>query len=298
MTPFGVKEGDPVQQRSRVFFSVLIASILVAGGVLALAFQAFLNPPDFSQMKTQIEVRIKLANGQDSTRKVGPQTADWVPISQVSNKLLFAIISSEDTSFYSHSGIDVHEVKESLKKDLKEKKWARGGSTITQQVIKNTFLTPEKTLWRKVKEVVYAFQLEREFKKNQILEFYVNLVEWGPGMYGIRQAANVYFGKSPSELTAKEGAFLALLLPSPRKYFVYFKNKELTQWAGNRLDKIVMIMNSMGFLTEEEYQSAQSESLWGKSDYVSDTPGAEEVIPSDEGAPPLLEPVEETEIEE
>lgn len=282
--------------RYKWMMAILLASLTFVGGVVSLAFQAFLHPPEFELMKSEIEVKMKRADGSEGTRLVGPRNSDWIPISQVSNMLLSAIISSEDTSFYSHSGVDVFEIKESIKKDWKEKKWARGGSTITQQVIKNTFLTSEKTIWRKIKEIVYAHQLEKVLKKSQILEFYINLVEWGPGLYGIRQAAQTYFGKSPSDLSAKESAFLALLLPAPRKYFVYFKNKELTKWAGGRLDRILFVMHSMGFLADEEYELARNENLWGKSNYTSNSEKEVEdsVNPETFKVPPQAVEAEET----
>lgn len=282
--------------RYKWMMAILLASLTFVGGVVSLAFQAFLHPPEFELMKSEIEVKMKRADGSEGTRLVGPRNSDWIPISQVSNMLLSAIISSEDTSFYSHSGVDVFEIKESIKKDWKEKKWARGGSTITQQVIKNTFLTSEKTIWRKIKEIVYAHQLEKVLKKSQILEFYINLVEWGPGLYGIRQAAQTYFGKSPSDLSAKESAFLALLLPAPRKYFEYFKNKELTKWAGGRLDRILFVMHSMGFLADEEYELARNENLWGKSNYTSNSEKEVEdsVNPETFKVPPQAVEAEET----
>ena len=197
-------------------------------------------------------------------RKVGPMEKDWVGLDAISNSLIGAVISSEDTSFFGHSGIDFHELKESLKKDIKEKRWARGASTITQQVIKNVYLTQEKTLWRKIREVLWAWELDKKLSKSEVLCFYLNLVQWGPDLYGIRQAARHYFNTSPALLTPRESAFLALLLPSPEKYYVYFQKKSLTEFSKKRIEQILNIMTRMWYLTDETHESALEESLWGE----------------------------------
>lgn len=232
---------------------------------ISLIVFAVVNVPSFEGMRTSVEVPIKLANGQKSTRKVGPKAPDWAPMNQIANSMLMAVIASEDASFFSHEGIDYHELKEAMKKDLQEKRWARGASTITQQVIKNVYLTPEKTLTRKIKELIWARELDRVLSKHEILCFYVNMVELGPGIYGVRQAARHYFGVTPAELTARQSAYLAMMLPSPIKYYVYFRQKKLTVWATKRINQILRVMNRMGFIEDAVYETAIRESLWGET---------------------------------
>jgi monofunctional biosynthetic peptidoglycan transglycosylase len=269
-----------MSKSTRIVLAVVLAFLLALGAGAGLLLNAFVNPPDFDAMKSSVVQPILLADGKTkSTRRVGPSAPGWVPASQISNHVLMAIIASEDTSFFSHKGVDYHELREAIKKDIEEKKWARGASTLTQQVIKNIFLSSEKSIWRKLKEFLWAQQLEKKLTKSQILTFYVNMAEWAPGLYGIGAASSHYFSIPPSQLSPKKAAFLAMLLPSPRKYHVYFQRRELTLWATRRVNQILHVMNSMGFIDDEEYQTARRESLWGETVL---TDGAEAAPGSDD----------------
>ncbi len=285
--------------------------VAIVGIVLAIAFLGSLvlylkfKLPNFAQMRSSVEMPIKLANGTESTRRVGPKAQGWVPIELISDYVIMAVISSEDTTFYSHKGVDLHELQEAIKKDFREKRWARGASTITQQVIKNAFLSSEKSLWRKLREFVWASELEKEFTKSEILCFYMNMVELGPGIYGIGQASTYYFGVVPSRLSVREGAFIAMLLPSPRKYHAYFRTKALTPWAKKRVNQIVETMFKLGYIDESARNQGLSESLWGSED--SGDPNAAEPfgdadegavdLPDDAAAPPVPPSVDEPEPE-
>jgi monofunctional biosynthetic peptidoglycan transglycosylase len=123
---------------------------------------------------------------------------------------------SEDASFYDHKGVDLYELKESLKKDWQKRKFARGASTITMQLAKNLYLSPSKDPVRKLREVALAWQLEHALSKKRIFEIYLNVVEWGDGIYGAEAASRHYFSKPASGLTVEEAAGLAALLPNPR----------------------------------------------------------------------------------
>jgi monofunctional biosynthetic peptidoglycan transglycosylase len=185
----------------------------------------------------------------------------WVTISEVSKKAAGAIIVSEDWAFYQHHGYDPNSIKEAVNHDLAKGTFARGASTITQQVAKNVFLDADKTVARKVKELFLAVKLEETFKKPKILEIYLNIAEFGEGIYGIGPAARFYFGKSPSELTAKEGAFLAMLLPSPKRYSVSFRQKQLTQYARKTIYTILGKMVQARYITEEEKIAERAQPL-------------------------------------
>lgn len=281
------------QRKTIVIVAVvgLLAAVAAFGG---LVFYFKFRLPNFAQMRTSIQMDIVAANGDDSTRVVGPKAPGWVPIELISDYALMAVISSEDTTFYSHKGIDLHELQESIKKDIREKRWARGASTITQQVVKNVFLSHEKTLWRKFREILWASELEKEFTKSEILCFYLNMVEFGPGLYGIGQASTYYFGVVPARLSVREAAFLAMLLPSPRKYHTYFKKKALTPWAKNRVEHIIETMFRLGYIDEESRNRGLGESLWGvekgepggPDGGVSDDPSLEDSDASTEGTAP------------
>jgi len=252
-----------MDKNNKVLLGIFLALTLLAGAGLALVVDAFVRVPNFSEMRNKVIVPIKLADKSWVDREMGPKTSSWVPARLISNPMFMAVIASEDTSFFSHQGIDYHELRESIKKDWEEKRWARGASTITQQVIKNVYLSREKSIWRKFKELVWARQIEKVLSKTEILTFYLNMAEWGPSIYGIGSASQHYFGISPSEISAKQAAFLAMLLPSPIKFHSYFVKKELTPFARGRVGKILRVMLRMGFLEEQQYREALSEKLWG-----------------------------------
>lgn len=141
-----------------------------------------------------------------------------VPLSRISGPLKQAVITAEDGRFYRHGGVDFHEMRESIKKNRVRGRYVRGFSTITMQVAKNLYLPPHKTLSRKAAEIFIAWHLERKLSKDRILEIYLNVIEWGEGLYGVEAAARYYFKKSAAALSADEAAFLAAILPNPRKW--------------------------------------------------------------------------------
>ena len=142
----------------------------------------------------------------------------WVNISNVNHSLLRAVICMEDGSFFKHKGIDWKELNTSLKVNKRRGRTVRGGSTITMQTAKNLYLTTSKNVLRKAKEFIITFRMEKELSKRAILENYINAVEWGDGIFGIKRAADNYFGKHPSELKSSESARLAAVIPSPLKH--------------------------------------------------------------------------------
>lgn len=183
-----------------------------------------------------MQQRMDEASGEGRTMKVRQQ---WIPLKRVPRYVLDAIIVAEDGTFYSHSGFDWFEVKESIKRNIEEGRAARGASTITQQLAKNLYLSTSKNPMRKLKEMSITFFLERRLSKQRILELYVNVIEWGNGIFGIEAASRAYFGKSASSLTVDEGARLAAVIPSPlrhspdqnSRYVLRRKNIVLTRMA-------------------------------------------------------------------
>lgn len=251
--------------------ALTIATILTLLAGVGAIVQTFSYTPNFDKLRVKAAVASWSHGEVVGARDVGPQVAGWVGLDAISNNLIGAVIASEDTDYFGHSGVDFHELKESLKKDLKEKRWARGASTITQQVIKNVYLGREKTLWRKFREVLWAWELDKKLSKSEVLCFYLNMAQWGPNLYGIGQAARHYFQTSPAELTARESAFLAMLLPGPEKYYVYFQKKELTPFSQKQIAHILTVMMKMGYINESEYTAALTESLWGNNSEIINT---------------------------
>nr|WP_294793915.1 biosynthetic peptidoglycan transglycosylase [uncultured Mucilaginibacter sp.] len=152
------------------------------------------------------------------TMMVGPQNPDYTPLAEISPDLRNAVMTAEDPTFYQHHGFVEEAIRKSIATDIKEKKFKRGGSTMSMQLVKNSFLSMEKTLARKMEEILIVWMIENNniMSKNRMLEIYFNIIEWGNNIYGIREAARYYFGKAPSELTLGESIYLASIVPSPR----------------------------------------------------------------------------------
>jgi monofunctional biosynthetic peptidoglycan transglycosylase len=186
---------------------------------------------------------------------------NWVGLSEVSLRAVNAILISEDWAYYQHHGFDMNQIKEAVQEDWERKGFARGASTITQQVVRNVFLSKDKNLWRKLKEIYLARRLDETVGKKKVLETYLNIAEWGPGIFGIEDASLYYFQKRPAELTAKEGAFLAMLLPSPIRYGQSFRQRQLTDYASDTIQTILDKMVQAHLLTDEEKSAEWSRPL-------------------------------------
>jgi len=157
-------------------------------------------------------------HGERVPRRTGDNTPGWTPLSQVSPDLVHALLAAEDSAFFRHAGYDPEAIQAALDADIEAGLVLRGGSTISQQLAKNLFLDGEQTLVRKLRELLLAVELDRSLGKERVLELYLNVVEFGPGIHGIGAACEVYFMKRPSRVSPLEAAFLAALLPSPRRY--------------------------------------------------------------------------------
>ena len=165
----------------------------------------------------------------------------WKPLDHISPLLTETVVFLEDAKFWQHEGVDTDGMVTALQEDIKAGRFKRGGSTITQQLAKNLFLGKEKSLMRKIKELQRAVQLERELTKREILELYLNVIEWGPGLYGAEAAARTYFDKTASELTREEAWLLALMIPNPKELCLWFRpnaRKSLLKRAESLTDRL------------------------------------------------------------
>jgi monofunctional biosynthetic peptidoglycan transglycosylase len=142
----------------------------------------------------------------------------WVPLSQISPYLIKAVLVAEDDKFWHHEGFDFDAIEKALQKNIKAGGFKVGGSTISQQLTKNIYLTPEKNILRKIKEAIITWRIEKNLSKKRILELYLNVAEWGQGIFGVEAASNYYYGKSTAELSPEEAIRLAVVLPNPIKY--------------------------------------------------------------------------------
>jgi len=162
----------------------------------------------------------------------------WVNIYDVNPNFLKAVLSLEDDAFFIHKGIDWNQLNKSLKENKRKKRIIRGGSTITMQLAKNLYLTTERSVLRKAKEMIITFRIEKEVSKKSILENYVNAVEWGDGIFGIKEASNIYFNKEPVNLSLSECARLAAVIPSPLEHKPNTNSKYVQHRAGLALARL------------------------------------------------------------
>lgn len=180
---------------------------------------------------------------------------NYTPLSHISPFLRHAVLTSEDPSFFRHKGFINEAFKQSIIKNIKTKKFARGGSTISMQLVKNVFLTREKTLSRKLEEIllVYVLENQRISSKERMLEVYFNIIEWGPNVYGIAEASRFYFQKHPSELTLKECLFLASIIPSPKRFMWQFDDQgELRTAYSRHQERLTKLMFQRGILHTQD----------------------------------------------
>lgn len=186
---------------------------------------------------------------------VGESNPYFTPLENISPYLQKCVLTSEDPSFYYHNGFVNEAFKQSIIKNIKTKKFARGASTISMQLVKNVFLTREKNLSRKLEEIllVYVLESQRISSKHRMFEVYFNIIEWGPNVYGIGEASQFYFQKSPFDLTLKESLFLASIIPSPKKYRWKFDNQgNLKPFAIQKHNFIKNLMLRRGLITSED----------------------------------------------
>jgi monofunctional biosynthetic peptidoglycan transglycosylase len=171
------------------------------------------NPSSTSFMRHQLAIlREKTPNAQLQQQ--------WVPYEKISNQLKRAIIASEDANFSEHDGVDWNAIEKAYEKNTKKGKVVSGGSTITQQLAKNLFLSGQRSYFRKAQEFIITFMLESVMDKERIFEIYLNVVEWGNGVYGAEAASRHYYGTSAASLNAAQAARLAVMLPNPRFFDV------------------------------------------------------------------------------
>jgi len=190
---------------------------------------------------------------QDKGRKISLHQI-WTPLSDISPYLIKAVLIAEDDKFWRHEGFDYEAIQKAIERDLKAKKLKFGGSTLSQQLARNLYLSPEKSLLRKMSEAFVTWRMEKVLSKRRILEIYLNVVEWGEGIFGIEAASRHYYGKPSSQLTAVEATRLAAILPSPKRYNPLGDQSYVTA----RANDIYNIMIQRGIILPE-YQEVTDE---------------------------------------
>jgi monofunctional glycosyltransferase len=224
----------PKSTGRRTFARILLWLTVLVGlpsGLLLLTW--LITMPDVGELirKNPTSTALmdsRLAQAAEKKVKVAKQWT-WVPLSRISTHLQRSVIAAEDSSFFIHDGFDWEGIKDAAVANLEAGEMKRGGSTITQQLAKNLYLSSERSLLRKVHEALITRTLEYRLTKERILELYLNVAEWGRGVYGAEAAARHHFGKSAAELTLDEAAWLAAILPAPQRYDPIRKTATLTR---------------------------------------------------------------------
>ncbi len=213
-----------------------------------------------------------LASGGTRDVVIGPANTAFVPLNALPAYVVRAVTTSEDAGFYAHHGFDLSEVQDALARSGSHGR-LRGASTISQQLAKNLFLSPERTLARKAREALATIALEAALPKRRLLEIYLNLAEWGPGVRGIGEAARHWFGKDARALTPKEACFLATVIPNPVKYERYRRRGALTDAWEERVRGLLLKLHATGAIDDEQLYLA-----WDAPLRFAGAPGPDEPL--------------------
>jgi hypothetical protein len=206
---------------------------------------------------------------------VGKDSDDWTPMEEISVYLRDGILTTEDGAFFTHRGFITVQVLRSIVENVVAGGFKRGASTITMQFVKNTLLTREKTISRKLQEMVLTWWVEQNLTKDRILTLYFNLIEFGPGIYGIHDAAEHYFESKPVDLTPWQAAFLLSIVPNPKKYHAFFDKNEVPAYWQERVRRILDHMHEKNRLTDEEWAAARiAPIVFGRTEEPTSQPSA------------------------
>jgi len=213
-----MKKGSRGKKRKR-FFPWIISAILLI--ILATGVGYLFFIPDISKLVSENPQKTAFMAYREREWKAKGKRVKikqrWVPLSQISPHLIRAVIIAEDDKFWKHNGFDYEAIRAAIEQDIAARRFKFGGSTISQQLAKNLYLSPAKNPLRKIREAIITWRLERTLSKRRILELYLNVIEWGEGIFGAEAAARYYYGKSASRLTPLEAARLAAVIPNPRR---------------------------------------------------------------------------------
>ncbi len=267
---FGICDLTMLKRHIRWF--IVLSSFLI---LLPTAY--FLLMPDLLKLKKENPKKTALMEYREmaSREKRNQYRIDqsWVPFSKISPYLIKAVLIAEDDKFWKHEGFDYEAIQKAVEKDLKAKKFKFGGSTISQQLARNLYLSPEKSLVRKISEAFITWRMEKVLSKKRILELYLNVAEWGEGIFGVEAASRHYFGKPSSELTPEEAARLASVLPNPRKYNPAGDQR----YVINRSNLIYSIMIQRGIVIPEYEEVTESTESSSPEETISHPPISKEV---------------------
>jgi membrane peptidoglycan carboxypeptidase len=238
-----------------------------------------------SKLKKPFKYQAHRRDGEPWEISSGPGSKKWVPIQLMSRYIPICIRTMEDPGFWAHDGFHVEAIENSIKENIRTGKFVRGASTISMQLAKNLWLQREKTASRKLQEAFLTMYLEQELTKEQILELYTNVVEFGPDVYGIKAAAHHYFRTHPINLSLGQSLFLASILPKPNSYY-FLSDGKLTPGRAMRLRGMMKAMKAKGRISEDEYQEGIREVLIFRQPSTSSVDAQEEIPVTVDGIDP------------
>ena len=232
------------------------ALVAIAAAALALLWVALPDPAGLASKdpRTTALVEQRRTEARPAGRPFAPELR-VVPLDRISPPLAEAVVLAEDAGFFDHGPFDFREMQKALGKNLDRRRWVRGASTLTQQLAKNLYLGTERTLARKAKEAVLALKLERALGKRRILALYLNVAEWGEGVFGAEAAASARFGVPASALTTAQAAVLAAMLPAPRQADL----ARPSPWLRSRSRHVLDLLLEYGAVDPEEHAHASAE---------------------------------------
>jgi len=240
-----------IRPANKIFTGLII--LILAGIGLCFLY------PDISKLKKENPVKTSFMKDREEEWREHGKTIKikqrWVPLHRISPYLVKAVLIAEDDKFYQHEGFDFEAIQKAVEKDIQQKKFKFGGSTISQQLAKNLYLSSSRNPLRKFVEALLTWRIETTLSKKRILELYLNVAEWGEGIFGIEAASLHCYGKPAADLTPEEAARLASVLPNPRKY----NPSGTSRYVVNRSRIIYAIMVKRGIVTEEYEVNGQAE---------------------------------------
>ncbi len=251
------------KKRKRIALAVcscIVLLPLLAAAIAVGAFAAWANTQTIDKSLLPTAQALPVFYDIDGN-VIQTEQSDFVTVDEISDNLRFAFVALEDKRFYEHKGYDIVRMGGAMLKNIKAGSIREGASTITQQLVKNTHLTHERTLSRKLKELAISIQLEKQYKKDEILSMYLSVIYFGNGAHGVKQAANLYFGKNISELTLSECAALAGIIRNPAKYSPVSNPEQCKE----RRNVALSAMFEQGYIDENAYMSAQAEPVITKN---------------------------------
>ena len=229
----------------KIYLFIIIIIVLIVSAF----WMIFSDLPDKEKiLEYKPETTVTNLTNFNWDREIVVLVRKYIPLKKISPELRKAVVISEDDLFFRHSGINMNEVKKAFEENLEKKRFARGASTITMQLARNAFLFKKKTITRKLKEIIIAKRIEKYLDKRIILEYYLNVVEWGPNIYGAEAAAYYYFDKPASQINLAEASLLAGILPNPI-FYNPFKN---LKGARRKQARVLKLMRDAHLITNQE----------------------------------------------